>query len=73
MQVLENNPATYEWVKNYWLHFVVIHPETKQFHHYKDGAFVIYTPLSTIEHIEHLQDKLKSEDGNLPVYLIDSL
>ena len=73
MEVFLANPSTYEWVKNYWVHFVVIQPDTKQFFQYKDGEFVNYQPLSSIEHIDHLQDKLKGEAGNMPVYLIDSI
>lgn len=73
MKVFLANPSTYEWVQNNWVHFVVIQPETKQFLQYKDGEFVEYKPLSRIEHIDHLQDKLKDEIGNMPVYLIDSL
>jgi hypothetical protein len=73
MEVFLANPSTYEWVKNYWVHFVVIQPETKQFLQYKDGEFVNYKPLSNIEHIDHLQDKLKDEAGNMPIYLIDSI
>lgn len=73
MQVFKDNPGTYEWVKNYWVHFVVIEPRTKKFFQYKDGDFVQYVPVSKIEHIEHLQDNVKDKAGNLPVYLIDSI
>ncbi|TDQ18591.1 hypothetical protein DFQ04_0394 [Algoriphagus boseongensis] len=73
MDVIRSNPATYEWIKNYWVHFVVIDPHTKTFLRFKDEAFVQYKPESTIDHIEHLQDKLLSSKENLPVYLIDSL
>jgi len=73
MDVFMANPATYEWVKNYWVHFVVIQPETKEFLQFKDGEFVGYKPLSRIEHIDHLQDKVKDQVGNMPVYLIDSI
>jgi uncharacterized protein len=73
MNVIRANPATYEWIKNYWLHFVVIHPSTKTFLRFKDEGFVAYKPESHIEHLEHLKDKLLSTKENLPVYLIDSL
>ena len=73
MEVLKANPATYEWVKNYWVHFVVIDPHTKALLRFKDEGFVPYTPESKIDHLDHLQDKLLSTKENLPVYLIDSL
>jgi uncharacterized protein YbcC (UPF0753/DUF2309 family) len=73
MEVLKSNPATYEWVKNYWVHFVVIDPESRQMLRFKDESFVVYTPESKIDHLEHLKDKLLSTKENLPVYLIDSI
>lgn len=73
LEVLQSNPATYEWVKNYWVHFVVIDPVTRGFFRFKDEGFVAYTPESHIDHLDHLKDKLLSTKENLPVYLIDSL
>lgn len=73
MKVLQANPATYEWVKNYWIHLVVIDPFTGTFLRYRDEGFEPYQPESKIEHLDHLQDKLLSSKENLPVYLIDSL
>jgi uncharacterized protein len=71
--VLRSNPAVYEWIKNYWVHLVVIEPETRQVLRFKEEQWVPYQPLTTIEHLDHLQDKLLSSQQNLPVYLIDSL
>lgn len=73
LEVLKSNPATYEWVKNYWVHFVVIDPKTRTLLRFKDEGFVAYTPESHIDHLDHLKDKLLSTKENLPVYLIDSL
>ena len=73
LEVLKSNPATYEWVKNYWVHFVVIDPKSRALLRFKDERFVEYTPESHIDHLDHLQDKLLSTKENLPVYLIDSL
>ncbi|WP_111669674.1 YbcC family protein [Algoriphagus litoralis] len=73
LNVIQSNPATYEWIKNYWVHFVVIDPSTKAFLKFKDEGFIAYRPESNIEHLDHLKDKLLSTKENLPVYLIDSL
>ncbi len=73
MEVLKSNPATYEWVKNYWVHLVVIDPESRQMLRFRDESFVVYTPESKIDHLDHLKNKLLSTKENLPVYLIDSL
>ncbi len=73
MNVIRSNPATYEWIKNYWVHFVVIDPSTKTFLRFKDEGFVAYQPEAQIEHLDHLKDKLLSTKENLPVYLIDSI
>ena len=73
LKTIQSNPATYEWIKNYWVHLVVIDPSTKSFLRFKDEGFIRYQPESQIEHLDHLRDKLLSTKENLPVYLIDSL
>lgn len=73
MKVIQSNPATYEWIKNYWVHFVVIDPATKTFLRFKDEGFVPYIPEAKTEHLDHLKDKLLSSKENLPVYIIDSI
>lgn len=73
LNVIQSNPATYEWIKNYWVHFVVLDPATKTFLKFKDEGYVQYKPEAEIAHLDHLRDKLMSSKENLPVYLIDSL
>ncbi|GMQ24196.1 hypothetical protein Aoki45_08780 [Algoriphagus sp. oki45] len=73
LQVIRSNPATYEWISNSWLHLVVIDPEDGSFLRFREEGFEVYVPLSHVDHIEHLQDKLLLSKENLPVYLIDSL
>lgn len=73
LHVIRTNPNTYEWFKNTWVHLVVIDPATGEFYKFKDETWVPYHPISSIDHIDHLQDKLLGSKENLPVYLIDSL
>lgn len=72
-KVITFSPALLEWVTNTWVHLVVLDPISGNFLRWVDGKFVTYTPLTEIEHLNHLQDKLLSTQQNLPVYLIDSL
>jgi uncharacterized protein YbcC (UPF0753/DUF2309 family) len=72
-KVLESNPGIHEWVKNTWVHFVVIDPRTGELLRRVDEKFIPYVPLTEVQHLDHLQDKLLSTQQNLPVYLIDSL
>jgi hypothetical protein len=55
------------------VHLVVIDPDSGKLLRLVDGKFISYEPLTTIEHLDHLQDKLLSTQQNLPVYLIDSI
>ena len=73
LQLIQANPAIAEWINNFWVHLVVIDPDSGKFLRLVDGKFISYEPLTTIEHLDHLQDKLLSTQQNLPVYLIDSL
>jgi uncharacterized protein YbcC (UPF0753/DUF2309 family) len=72
-QVITASSALFEWINNTWVHLVVLDPNSGDFLRWVDEKFVPYTPLTKIEHLEHLQDKLLSTKQNLPVYLIDSL
>lgn len=73
LQLIQANPAIAEWINNFWVHLVVIDPDSGKLLRLVDGKFISYEPLTTIEHLDHLQDKLLSTQQNLPVYLIDSL
>jgi len=72
-QVINSVPALLEWVSNTWVHLVVLDPNSGDFLRWVDDKFVVYSPLTTVEHLDHLQDKLLSSQQNLPVYLIDSI
>jgi uncharacterized protein len=72
MQVLLKSPATYEWIKNYWVHLVVLDPSSNEFLHYRDGTFVKYHPIASVNELAHLNKCLMSTEENLPVYLIES-
>ncbi len=72
-QVITSSPALLEWVNNNWIHLVVLDPNSGDFLRWVDEKFVAYHPLTAVEHLDHLQDKLMSTQQNLPVYLIDSL
>jgi uncharacterized protein YbcC (UPF0753/DUF2309 family) len=72
-KLLHAHPGIEEWVKNNWVHFVVIDPRTGEHLRRVDEKFIPYSPLTHVEHLDHLQDKLLSTKQNLPVYLIDSL
>jgi len=72
-QGITSSPALLEWVNNNWVHLVVLDPNSGDFLRWVDEKFVAYTPLTEVEHLDHLQDKLMSTQQNLPVYLIDSI
>ncbi|MCM0042147.1 MAG: DUF2309 domain-containing protein [Algoriphagus sp.] len=72
-QVITSSLVLLEWVNNNWVHLVVLDPNSGNLLRWVDEKFVAYTPLTVIEHLDHLQDKLRSTQQNLPVYLIDSL
>jgi uncharacterized protein YbcC (UPF0753/DUF2309 family) len=84
LKTIQDTPAMYEWYINEWLHLVVVHPETNQFHYFKDGRFTIYKPFTV--HINVVQDihgliettpgmktnqTVDATQENLPVYLLN--
>jgi hypothetical protein len=51
---------------------VVLDPSSNEFLHYRDGPFVKYHPIASVNELAHLNKCLMSTEENLPVYLIES-
>ncbi|HTF04803.1 MAG TPA: DUF2309 domain-containing protein [Bacteroidia bacterium] len=84
LKTIQSVPEVYEWYVNEWVHISALHPETNEFHYFKNGEFVKYDPLTkeipVITSFEklfenapemesaHITDATKE---NLPVYLIN--
>ncbi|MEJ7778554.1 MAG: DUF2309 domain-containing protein [Daejeonella sp.] len=47
LNTIQAVPEMYEWFINEWVHLVVVHPETHEFHRFKNGGFTNYDPLTT--------------------------
>jgi hypothetical protein len=72
LKVIQSNEATYEWFKNDWVHLVVISPDNHSFHHFKDGHFADYQPVSALlETKADLNDLIESNEENFPVYILN--
>ncbi|RZL60300.1 MAG: DUF2309 family protein, partial [Pedobacter sp.] len=83
LKKIKEAPELYEWFINDWVHLVAIHPETKEFHYFKDGEFTLYQPLNkkiaktndVIKLIESTKKAgsnyiLETSIENLPVHII---
>ncbi len=71
LKTIKSVPEMYEWFINEWVHLVSIHPETREFYMFKEGAFSLYHPIEqTIETVNDLTPILEAQEENLPVYLI---
>jgi hypothetical protein len=71
LQTIQQVPSTYEWFSNYWIHLVVIHPETKNFYRFFQHQFEDYVPekrellpMPTLDHFE------QSHNTTMPVYTL---
>lgn len=84
LNTIQSVPEMYEWFINEWVHLVSIHPETRQFHYFKEGQFIQYTPLkketALLQDVKSFfESSLKMETNqiadatkeNLPVYLLN--
>lgn len=71
LKTLQKNSNTYEWVKNEWVQFVAIHPDTYEVYRFKNEAFTPYIPLKKLlDTVENVDALVESHDQNFPVYLI---
>lgn len=83
LKTIQSEPALYEWFEQEWVHISALHPETGEFHYFKNGEFQKYNPLTkdipklgdpekffeNAKEMEssHITDATKE---NLPVYLL---
>ncbi len=44
--VIQSNPALYEWFDNEWIHLIALHPKKKVLYVFEEGEFVPYAPLT---------------------------
>lgn len=81
---IQSTPEMYEWYINEWVHLVVIHPETHQFHYFSEGRFSLYKPITaevskTANPISVFEQSIEMETNyivdatkeNLPVMILD--
>ncbi len=71
LNTIRQSPPTYEWFINEWVNLVVIDPETRTLHRFRDGKFTDYHTVN--KSILPLPEKGLPEETqyeNLPVYSI---
>lgn len=83
LKTIKSEPALYEWFEQEWVHISALHPETGEFHYFKNGEFQKYNPLTKdipkLGDPEKFFEKQKEMESshitdatkeNLPVYLL---
>ena len=83
LKTIQSVREMYEWFINEWVHLAVVHPETRQFHYFKNGTFTIYQPLKKqLDRITNIHELIENAPAmetneavdatkeNLPVYLL---
>ena len=72
LQVIQKNPATFEWFRNEWVVLVVVHPETRVCFHYQYPDFHEYEPIQMdIPHVDDVEKLVESHTENFPVFVVD--
>lgn len=68
---IQRSAATYEWFINEWVHLVVVHPETKTMHRFKEGKYLPYEPVhQELQSTTDMVSLFETHAENFPVYLI---
>ena len=71
LQIVQRNPATYEWFAHSWIHLAVVHPENKDIFIFRYGSFVRYQPISEpTPQADFLEKVFEYEAENLPVFQV---
>ncbi len=72
LKTIQSHPPTYEWFINEWVHLVVINPDDKSLHRFKNGDFIPYkTVAEKIETVKDLEQLFETTGENLPVYTLN--
>ena len=84
LNTIQSSQEMYEWYLNEWVHLMVLHPSTHEYHYFKDGGFQVYAPLHSnvpaLNNVIELVESAKEMETNnivdatkehLPVYLIN--
>ncbi len=82
-KVIQSNPELYEWFNNEWIHLVALDPKKGSLYRFKNGEFVLYSPLKVDLPVAHdlprmfeTSTKMKTNyivdatQENLPVHII---
>ncbi|MCS6832754.1 MAG: DUF2309 domain-containing protein, partial [Flammeovirgaceae bacterium] len=73
LQVIQRKDATYEWFKNYWVHLVVVHPETRKLYRFRNHSWEDYEPTTEkLPITDDLEEILANSTESLPIYLLKS-
>ena len=54
LETLKSSPENYEWFDKGWIHLVVNSPEDNKLYRLENGAFVLYTPQSVVNHSNNI-------------------
>jgi hypothetical protein len=74
LNVIQKNPATYEWFKNDWIKLVVQDPENGGTWLFENGNFSPYFSITTmLPTMNSIDEIIGSGKENIPVYLIPEL
>ncbi|TAD97986.1 MAG: DUF2309 domain-containing protein [Bacteroidetes bacterium] len=74
LQTIKKNPATYQWFANYWVHLVVIDPETTKLYRFtnenQNAQWIDYEPITKkIPSVKNIEEVFENTSENLPIYL----
>lgn len=73
LKTIQTNPATYEWFNNNWIHLVVIHPDTNEWHRFDNETFIPYQfNQKSISKIESLTQLIEKTQDNIPVSILNN-
>jgi len=73
LKSIQSAPEIYEWYINEWVHIVAVHPDTHQFHYFRDGSFRLHEPmiknLPQVKDVIALAESAKEMETN---YIVDA-
>lgn len=55
LQVIQTNPATYEWFKNNWIHLVAVHPDDGTLYRFMGDRFETYETAQAKKELQSLE------------------
>jgi uncharacterized protein YbcC (UPF0753/DUF2309 family) len=72
LKTIKSSQEMYDWFDKGWLHLVAISPEDGNLYHFKNGEFVLYTPLTQVSETDNILNVIETAKEMVTNQILDA-